>query len=81
MPCGGSTGRARLDNDRAEDAWEPLLAIADAACGEWPARGRAAAVVLNGASDTDTTGVALLRAIWAVFDTLADDKILTVNLL
>ncbi|HEY8452482.1 MAG TPA: DUF3631 domain-containing protein [Natronosporangium sp.] len=33
--------------DRAEDAWEPLLAIADAAGGDWPELGRAAAVVLS----------------------------------
>ncbi len=30
--------------DRAADVWEPLLAIADAAGGEWPARARAACV-------------------------------------
>src|SRR5215472_10078158 len=31
-------------NDRAADAWLPLLAIADQAGGEWPGRARAAAV-------------------------------------
>jgi len=40
--------------DRAEDAWEPLVAVADAAGGHWPARGRLAAVVLTReAADTD----------------------------
>jgi hypothetical protein len=32
--------------DRAADVWEPLLAVADAARGEWPARARVAAVML-----------------------------------
>ena len=34
--------------DRSADAWEPLLAIADAAGGDWPARARAAAIALSG---------------------------------
>jgi hypothetical protein len=33
-------------NDRAADAWEPLLAIADVAGGEWPARARTAALLI-----------------------------------
>jgi hypothetical protein len=33
-------------NDRAAEAWEPLLAIADMAGGDWPRRARAAAVAL-----------------------------------
>jgi len=35
-------------NDRAADAWEPLLAIADVAGGDWPQRARAAAIALSG---------------------------------
>ena len=31
---------------RAEQIWEPLVAVADAACGEWPERARAACVEL-----------------------------------
>jgi uncharacterized protein DUF3631 len=38
-------------SDRAQDAWEPLLAIADQARGEWPARARAAAVALMASRD------------------------------
>ena len=34
--------------DRPADCWEPLLAIADVAGGDWPERGRKAAVKLNG---------------------------------
>lgn len=33
--------------DRAADAWEPLLAIADAAGGDWPERARSAALRLS----------------------------------
>ncbi|MET0195282.1 MAG: DUF3631 domain-containing protein, partial [Hyphomicrobiaceae bacterium] len=33
-------------NDRAADAWSPLLAIADAAGGDWPRRARHAAGML-----------------------------------
>ena len=35
-------------NPRANDAWAPLLSIADIAGGDWPARARAAAVALSG---------------------------------
>ena len=35
-------------NDRASDAWEPLVAIAELAGGDWPARARAAALALSG---------------------------------
>lgn len=35
-------------NDRAADLWEPLLALADIAGGEWPERARAAALALSG---------------------------------
>jgi uncharacterized protein DUF3631 len=40
--------------DRQADCWEPLLAIADVAGGEWPARSRRAAVTLAGTSRTPT---------------------------
>jgi hypothetical protein len=36
--------------DRAADMWEPLLAIADAAGGDWPKRARDAAIELVGAA-------------------------------
>jgi hypothetical protein len=40
-------------NDRAEDVWEALLAIADAAGGTWPARARKAARVLSDEAEED----------------------------
>ncbi|MGW1324540.1 DUF3631 domain-containing protein [Streptomyces antibioticus] len=49
--------------DRPADVWEPLLAVADAAGGEWSARARAACLELvNAAHDNDeaSLGVRLL---------------------
>jgi hypothetical protein len=37
--------------DRAADCWEPLVAIADAAGGDWPERARKACQALSGATD------------------------------
>jgi putative DNA primase/helicase len=56
-------------SDRAADAWEPLLAIADLASGEWPQRARRAALVLSGeqAIEDDDIGTQLLSDIRAVF--------------
>lgn len=55
--------------DRTADAWEPLLAIADLAGGDWPARTRGAALELSGDSDDETSlGTLLLGAIRAAFD-------------
>jgi len=57
-----------LGNDRAEEVWEPLLAIADDAGGDWPQQARAAALELSGGEpDTESIGVLLLRAIYEVF--------------
>jgi hypothetical protein len=38
-------------NDRAEDVWESLLAVADRAGGDWPARARRAAAALSAAAE------------------------------
>ncbi|MDI5967158.1 DUF3631 domain-containing protein [Streptantibioticus silvisoli] len=49
--------------DRPADVWEPLLAIADAAGGNWPARARAACVELVSAATVDdeaSLGIRLL---------------------
>ncbi|MCQ4080768.1 DUF3631 domain-containing protein [Streptomyces sp. RB6PN25] len=50
-------------SDRPADVWEPLLAVADAAGGDWPARARAACVeLIKSAQDTDgaSLGIRLL---------------------
>ena len=39
-------------DDRAQDGWEPLLAIADAAGGHWPASARKTAVAIHGSRVT-----------------------------
>ena len=67
--------------DRDADCWEPLLAIADAAGGDWPEMARAAAVALvAGAQErTVTTGVQLLSDLREVFgnaERLATETIL-----
>jgi hypothetical protein len=40
-------------NDRAEDVWESLLAVADLAGGPWPARARRAAVALSAEAEQE----------------------------
>ena len=47
-------------NDRAQDNWRPLLAIADAVGGDWPQRARAAALALGGAEEVDESAQILL---------------------
>lgn len=56
-------------HDRAADNWRPLLAIADAAGGEWPALARRAAVSLTreGADDVDTVRTMLLADLRELF--------------
>jgi hypothetical protein len=64
-------------SDRAEDVWEPLLAIADFAGGDWPDRARHAAVELsaNRREEEDSLGVQLLRDIREVFRMRGLDEI------
>jgi hypothetical protein len=57
-------------NDRAAEAWEPLLAIAGMAGHDWPARARAAAVALaDGESEEATRGT---RVLGKLADAIAD---------
>jgi hypothetical protein len=62
-------------DDRTADAWEPLLAIADRASGEWPTRARKATVALsaNDVIEDDNVGTTLLADIRAIFAT--DDRV------
>jgi Protein of unknown function (DUF3631)/Toprim domain len=70
-------------NDRQQDIWEPLLAIADAAGGDWPKRARDAAVELSGGEVADeSVGVLLLGHIRETFEQHgALDRITTAQLL
>ncbi|MFN3473842.1 MAG: DUF3631 domain-containing protein [Blastomonas sp.] len=67
--------------DRDADVWEPLLAIADKAGGDWPDRARVAAVTLvtDSKAGTPSLGVRLLsdlRVIFANSDQLRTDEII-----
>jgi len=55
--------------DRAQDGWEALIAVADQAGSDWPARAREAAVALSNrpADDDASYGVRLLADIRAAF--------------
>ena len=73
---GAALGKARPDipdvlNDRAQDNWEPLLAIADKAGGNWPRLARSVALALSGGADTsggEGIGVQLLADLRRYFD-------------
>ena len=69
-------------NDRAADSWEPLVAIAELASGEWPERARLAAVALSGEDEVEfSTGMRLLADIRDGFDSQAVDHLSTADLL
>lgn len=69
-------------NDRAQDNWEPLLAIADVAGGQWPAQARKAALKLSGVdSPTMSIGTELLADIQEVFEHKRVDRISTADLI
>ena len=68
--------------DRAADAWEPLLAIADAAGGPWPARAAAAAIILHAdRADDESLGLRMLADTRLVFDRLEVDRLATAALI
>jgi putative DNA primase/helicase len=70
-------------NDRAQDNWRPLLALADAAGGAWSELARSAAVTISGSSDDleDTSlGVQLLQDIRNVFEERHETRISSENL-
>jgi len=67
--------------DRSADAWEPLLAIAEAAGGTWPERAREACVALVAANEEESESIRirLLRDIRSCLGTL--DRISTKELI
>jgi Protein of unknown function (DUF3631) len=69
-------------SDRAQDAWEPLFAIADEIGGDWPGHARSTAVALSGieAHDDESAGVRLLSDIRAIFATKGHDRISSATL-
>ena len=70
-------------DDRAAEGWEPLLAIADSAGGEWPERARKAALALSvgDGRDDDSLGVRLLREIQQVFESQHTDRLASSSLI
>jgi len=67
--------------DRDADVWEALLAIADAAGGDWPKRSRVAAVALVADSKRSTPSLGLrllgdLREVFGDADALSTEEIL-----
>jgi hypothetical protein len=69
-------------DDRAEEAWEPLLAIAELAWGTWPERGRRAALELSAGreADDEALGPWLLRDIREVFEARQVDRLRSAEL-
>ena len=64
-------------NDRQQDVWEPLFAIADQTGGDWPTRARKAAITLSGAiTDDDDIGVQLLADAKVVFIDAGNPEVL-----
>lgn len=69
-------------NDRANDAWEPLLAIADLVGEHWPKTARNAAITLHGLeSEAPSVGAELLADVKGVFDDKRAIKIFSADLL
>lgn len=69
-------------NDRANDAWEPLLAIADLVGEHWPKTARHAAITLHGLEgEAPSVGAELLADVKAVFDDKRAIKIFSADLL
>ena len=84
---GATLGMARPNlpdalNDRAQDNWEPLLAIADMAGGNWPKTAREAALTLSGAEqDSISLSAELLADIKEVLETKGVERISTAELI
>src|SRR6266536_2144778 len=71
--------------DRAADTWEPLIATADLAAGDWPDRARAAATIMTEAEsqqEEDTSlGPRLLADLRDLFDQAGADTLYTTTIL
>jgi putative DNA primase/helicase len=69
-------GLPEVLNDRQQDNWDPLLAIADLAGVNWPKDARRAALAISGAKeDSASTGEELLSDIRDVFDACGEDRL------
>jgi hypothetical protein len=70
-------------NDRAQDNWGPLLAIADTVGGPWPKRARLAAIDFSGPKEAEdsSSGVQMLADIRQIFSVEAASQLATDDLL
>ncbi|HHP4687153.1 TPA: DUF3631 domain-containing protein [Acinetobacter baumannii] len=69
-------------NDRAQDNWEPLLAIADCVGGNWGEKARQCALIMNSTDqDPQSVGESLLTDIKKVFDQRNVDQLSTDELI
>lgn len=67
-------------NDRAQDNWRPLIAIAELAGGDWQDRARKAAVTLTGCEDdSEGAGVMLLADIRELFELQQTERLLSAD--
>ena len=64
-------------NDRAQDAWEVLLAIVDLAGGTWSEQARTAAIALQGEIVDKDVGVLLLGHVREAFELAGSKKVST----
>ena len=62
-------------NDRANNNWEPLFAIADLIGGEWPSRARNTAITLSGSIEEMLPKALLLADIKTIFDESGSDRL------
>jgi putative DNA primase/helicase len=67
-------------SDRAADIWEPLLALADLAGGEWPELARQAAIGLSATTDQTNPIGSLLLDIFLLFSHNAADRMFSRDL-
>jgi hypothetical protein len=68
--------------DRANEVWRPLLALAERAGGDWPARADRAALALSARIDEDPSlGLLLLTDVRAIFDERQVERIATADLI
>lgn len=70
-------------DDRAQDVWEPLFAIADDAGADWSARARAAALELSTGEEReeDSLTATLIRDVHTVFTETGEERLSTRSLI
>jgi len=77
-----STNVPEIGNDRAEDNWLPLLAIADSLGGDWPLQARHAMSQLESRQDeSQDPGTMLLGDIHTAFEDAGVDRLFTQELI